>query len=82
MQYFPAVLLLLGLGMVSNLPLPKMLPRKSKAFNIFQISNIVFAYVAGFGMIFPEYLLGLAVAYILVGTTHGLLRRPHEAPSG
>jgi CDP-diacylglycerol--serine O-phosphatidyltransferase len=80
MSYFPVVAILLGLGMVSRLPVPKLVPRKNLAFNIFQIANIVFTYVVGFGMILPEYLLGLALFYMIIGTTHGLIRPPEEEP--
>jgi len=78
MKFFPVVAVLLGLGMVSRLPVPKLVPRKSLAFNIFQIANIVLTYVVGFGMILPEYLLALALFYLIVGTTHGLIRPPEE----
>lgn len=74
MQFFPVVLLLLGFGMVSNLPLPKVLPRKNKAFNIIQVLNVVFLYVIGFAMVLPEYVLGVALFYLVVGTTHGLVK--------
>ncbi len=80
MQYFPVAALLLGLGMVSHLPVPKLLARKKLAFNIFQGVNIVLAYVLGFAMMFPEYLLGLALFFLIVGTTHGLLRPPGGQP--
>ena len=78
MKFFPVVAVLLGLGMVSRLPVPKLVPRKNLAFNIFQITNIVLTYVAGFGMVLPEYLLGLALFYLIIGTTHGLIRPPEN----
>jgi CDP-diacylglycerol--serine O-phosphatidyltransferase len=78
MKYFPGVAVLLGLGMVSRLPVPKLVPRKNLAFNIFQIANIVFTYVVGFAMVLPEYLLGLALFYMIVGTTQSLIRPPEE----
>lgn len=79
-QFFPVVAVLLGLGMVSRLPVPKLVARRSLAFNIFQGANIVFTYVVGFAMVLPEYLLGLALFYMIIGTTHGLIRSPEEQP--
>lgn len=80
MEFFPIVALLLGLGMISRLPVPKLVPRKNLAFNIFQAANIIFTYVVGFAMVLPEYLLGLALFYMIIGTTHGLIRPPAEQP--
>ncbi|MBN2497512.1 MAG: CDP-alcohol phosphatidyltransferase family protein [Deltaproteobacteria bacterium] len=73
-RYFPALMLLLGLAMVSPLPVPKVVPRKNKAFNIFQLANAVAVYVFGVLMIFPEYYLALAGLWIGVGTTYELFR--------
>ncbi len=80
MEFLPIVALLLGLGMISRLPVPKLVPRKNPAFNIFQAVNIILSYVMGFAMVFPEYLLGLALFYMLVGTTHGLIHPSEEQP--
>ena len=80
MKFFPVVAVLLGLGMISRLPVPKLIARKSLAFNIFQAANIIFTYVVGFAMVLPEYLLGLALFYMIIGTTHGLIRSPEEQP--
>jgi len=53
--------------MVSSLRLPKLRARKSRALNVFQIGNVVAAYVFGPLMIFPEYLFFVAVAYLVIG---------------
>lgn len=64
-----------GVLMVSPLLLSKLKPRKSVFINIFQIINIVIAYVCGFGMLIPEYLFFLILLYLSVGFTYGLIKR-------
>ncbi|HOX43372.1 MAG TPA: CDP-alcohol phosphatidyltransferase family protein [Myxococcota bacterium] len=78
-RYFPLVLVLLGLSMVSRIPLPKIVSRRSRAFNVFQLVAAGGIYVCGVLMILPEYLLALALFYLLVGSTYGLLRGPARA---
>jgi len=73
-RYFPLVLVLLGLSMVSRIPLPKILPRRSRVFNTFQMLAAGGIYVCGVLMILPEYMLALALFYVLVGSTYGLVR--------
>jgi CDP-diacylglycerol---serine O-phosphatidyltransferase len=72
---FPVVLILMSLLMVSPLYLPKLGRRENRFFNAFQLLNVVAGYVCGFGMIFPEYLLALLLAYASVGFSWGLLNR-------
>ena len=67
LRYSPAALVLLGALMVSTLLLPKLTPRRSRAFNVFQYGNVACAYVCGPLMLFPEYLFGLAASYTLGG---------------
>ena len=79
--YVPVVVLLItGLLMVSPLFLPKLQPRKNKAFNIFQAVLIVLTYIAGFlfiseKMILLEYLLVLVACYMIIGLAIGLIQR-------
>ena len=67
--------------MVSPLFLPKLQPRKNKAFNIFQIVLIVLTYVAGllfYNEKVPfilEYLLILGSCYMLIGFGIGIVKR-------
>jgi CDP-diacylglycerol--serine O-phosphatidyltransferase len=75
-QVFSISLALMALGMVSNLPVPKLLSRSNKAFNYFQFANVVAIYLCGFTMKFPEYVLFLALLYIVVGSVHGLVKQP------
>ena len=71
----PVLLALLGLGMVSRLPVPKVVPRKSRWLNWFQCANVAATYVCGILTSLPEYILGLSLAYLLIGSVHELLRR-------
>ncbi|MBW1811984.1 MAG: CDP-alcohol phosphatidyltransferase family protein, partial [Deltaproteobacteria bacterium] len=63
-RFFPIVLIVIALGMISNLPVPKVLPRKNLAFNLFQIINIVGVYILGICRLLPEYILGLCLLYL------------------
>jgi CDP-diacylglycerol--serine O-phosphatidyltransferase len=74
--YFPlAVLVLTGILMVSPLFLSKLKKRKSMIINLIQLANIIMAYVAGFAMIFPEYLMSLVLVYFIIGFGYGIIKR-------
>lgn len=81
MIYIPVIVMLVtGLLMVSPLFLPKLQPRKNKAFNIFQAVLIVLTYIAGFmfiseKMILLEYLLVLVACYMIIGFGIGIAQR-------
>jgi CDP-diacylglycerol--serine O-phosphatidyltransferase len=72
----PVVLGLLGIGMVSRLPVPKLMPRKNTIFNVFQMANIIAIYLCGIFVKFPEYVLSLAILYLVGGSIYGLTRAP------
>jgi CDP-diacylglycerol--serine O-phosphatidyltransferase len=74
--YFPLIVLVLtGILMVSPLFLAKLKKRKSMIINAFQLINIVIAYVAGFAMIIPEYLMLLVLIYFIIGFGYGIINR-------
>ena len=74
--YIPlGIMLFTGILMVSPLFLSKLKKRKSTIINIFQIVNIIGAYIAGFAMIFPEYLMALVLIYFSIGFSYGLINR-------
>jgi hypothetical protein len=52
--------------------------RKNKLLNAFQMGNVAAAYVLGPAMLMPEYLLGLAVLYSVVGVSWCLLHPEPE----
>ncbi len=76
--YAPALLVAGAIAMVSTVRLPKLKARKSRAMNVFQFGNVAVAYVCGPLMLFPEYLLGLALVY-LVGGVAWALTHPEPA---
>lgn len=79
--YLPLVVLFVtGILMVAPLFLPKLQPRKNKAFNIFQAVIIVITYVSGFMFITANiyiliYLLVLIACYLTIGLIVGLVQR-------
>jgi CDP-diacylglycerol--serine O-phosphatidyltransferase len=74
--YIPLVVMILtGLLMVSPLFLVKLKKRKNVFINAFQLVNIVGAYIAGFAMILPEYLMSLVLIYFTVGFGYGIINR-------
>lgn len=77
LSYLPAFLLILGALMVSNLRVPKLKVRKSRAFNVFQFGMIAVAYIFGPLRIFPQVLFVMAMTYLLGGLFVGL-----RAPRG
>ena len=80
--FLPVVVMLAtGILMVSPLFLPKLQPRKNKAFNIFQGVLIVLTYIAGFMFISEktpfvlEYLLIIGGCYLVIGFGVGIINR-------
>lgn len=75
------ILLVTGILMVSPVFLPKLQPRKNKAFNIIQAIIIVITYVCAFFFITDvvpflyEYLLLLVGGYLVIGLSIGLINR-------
>ena len=75
------VFIVTGFLMVSPLFLPKLQPRKNKAFNMFQIVLIVLTYIAGllfYNEKVPfvlEYLLILGMSYLVIGFGVGITKR-------
>ena len=90
LDYLPVLAFGCGLMMLSNLPLPKLVPRKDKVINVLQAINIVVVYVFGIARLFPEYLWSNVILYALIGFGWGIANRekllaarlldPYEAP--
>lgn len=70
---FPALLLVGAFAMVSTIRLPKLKPRKNKAMNVFQTVNVLAAYLLAPMRKFPEYMLGLALVYLVGGVVYCFL---------
>ncbi len=79
-ELLPFALAGLGALMVSNLPLPKIGPRKTKALNVFQGVNVVAGYVCGILRILPEYLFAVLVLYAVIGFGWGVAHRADLKP--
>jgi CDP-diacylglycerol--serine O-phosphatidyltransferase len=75
LELMPAFMLVLALLMVSRIPLPKVGKRRTLFMNIFTLVNVALVYIFGLLRIFPEYLLGVAVVYLLVGTAWAMSKR-------
>jgi CDP-diacylglycerol--serine O-phosphatidyltransferase len=71
--YFPSVLVVGAFAMVSTVRLPKLKARENKAMNVFQMANVLAAYVLAPFQVFPEYMLGLALVYLVGGIGYCLL---------
>ncbi|NOZ01355.1 MAG: hypothetical protein GXP54_05635 [Deltaproteobacteria bacterium] len=59
--------LALGILMVGRLRIPKIKPRKSRAFNLFQYSMILLALAIAVARVLPEALLALSSGYLVIG---------------
>ncbi len=75
LQALPLVALAFGLLMVSNLVLPKIGHSSGRLILAFQFVSVALCYVFGFMRIFPEFLLGISLFFVLMGIGYGLLHR-------
>jgi CDP-diacylglycerol--serine O-phosphatidyltransferase len=75
LQALPLVALAFGLLMVSNIVLPKIGHNSGRFLLGFQFVSVALCYVFGFMRIFPEFLLGVSLFFILLGIGYGLLHR-------
>lgn len=85
LRVLPAALIVCGVAMVSSIRLPKLKPRKSVPFNLFQVVNIVAVYACTAMMLLPEYMFGLLLLYVGVGCTWAFFNPPvidPPAPEG
>ena len=72
----PIMLIFLGVMMVSPLLFPKLMRRKKRWMNFFQLVFAVCGYVCGFAMIFPEFMFFIVMVYVLIGFCYGMIYRP------
>jgi CDP-diacylglycerol--serine O-phosphatidyltransferase len=77
LKSFSGLLLFSGFAMLSNVKLPKLKPRKNKAFNLFQAFNIAAVYVLVAMRLLPEYMFALILLYVFIGTSWAFLH-PNE----
>ena len=73
--YFPVLMFVLAIMMVSRLRFPKAVVRKSNFINAFQAINIAAIFYCGIFRIYPEYLLSIGVFLLIAGTIAGRINR-------
>jgi len=64
---WPALMAGAALSMISNIRLPKIKSRNSRALNLFQAATMLSAYILAPLRLLPEYLLGLVCFYVITG---------------
>lgn len=74
--YLPAILVALGIMMISTLRFPKPALASSRLLNIPHVAHIVVLCIFGTLRIWPEYLFAVAVLIVTLGLMAGLLRPP------
>lgn len=73
--YFPVLMFVLSLLMISRLRFPKAKLRESKFINAFQLLSITGIYYCGITRSFPEYLLGMGIFLLIAGIIAGRITR-------
>lgn len=76
LQAFPAFMVAASVLMVSSVKLPKLKMRKNVALNVFQIANVLVAYIIAPLRIWPEILLAQGLTYVIVGVGWCLVHPP------
>lgn len=65
--WLPGLLVLLGIGMVSRVYLPKLVRRSSRFINYFTVFNVAVMPILIIAHQLPEYLLAMTMLYLVVG---------------
>ena len=73
--YFPVLMFVLALLMISRLRFPKAVKRDILFINIFQASVIVCVYYCGITRTWPEFLLGMGTFVLISGVIAGRITR-------
>lgn len=73
--YFPVLMFVLAILMISRLRFPKAVVRKSNIINVFQFTNIAAIFYCGIFRIYPEYLVSIGVFLLIAGTIAGRITR-------
>ena len=75
--WLPALLVILGIAMVSQVYLPKLVRRSSKFVNYFTVLNVAVMPILIVTHQLPEYLLAMTMLYLVVGMA-AVNRRGYE----
>ncbi len=73
--YFPVLMFVLALLMISRLRFPKAVVRESMIINAFQFINIAAIFVCGIFRIYPEYLFSIGIFLLVAGVIAGRITR-------
>jgi CDP-diacylglycerol--serine O-phosphatidyltransferase len=73
--YFPIMMFVLTLLMISRIRFPKVTRRDSNFINVFQAIAIAGIYYCGITRTYPEYLLGMGLFLIIAGIIAGRITR-------
>ena len=73
--YFPVLMFVLALLMISRIRFPKAKRRESNFINVFQVVAISGIYYCGITRTYPEYLLGMGLFLMIAGIIAGRLTR-------
>ena len=73
--YFPVLMFVLALLMISRIRFPKATRRNSNFINIFQVVAISGVYYCGVTRSYPEYLLGIGLFLMIAGIIAGRITR-------
>lgn len=73
--YFPVLMFVLALLMISRIRFPKATRRDSKFINAFQVVAISGIYYCGITRSYPEYLLGMGLFLMVAGIIAGRITR-------
>jgi CDP-diacylglycerol--serine O-phosphatidyltransferase len=73
--YFPVLMFVLALLMISRLRFPKAVKRDSLFINIFQASVIASVFYCGITRTWPEFLLGMGTFVLISGVIAGRITR-------
>ena len=75
--YFPVLMFVLAMLMVSRIRFPKAKRRDNILFNVFQVVVISATYYCGITRSYPEVLLGMALLLLIGGIIAGRMTRDH-----
>jgi len=73
--YFPVLLFVLAIFMVSRIYFPKATLRESRLINAFQIANLLLIFYCGITRSFPEYLFSIGVFLLVSGIIAGRIMK-------
>ncbi len=73
--YFPVMMFVLALLMISRIRFPKATRRDSNFINVFQAIAIAGIYYCGITRTYPEYLLGMGLFLMIAGIIAGRITR-------